>query len=99
MTITEIAIVEKPAIFIPLPSYSANRQVDNAKVLQDIGAADIILNNELNCDILKEKIDNLIYNKELLIEMGKKASTKRIDNVEDKIYNEIKNTIDKRRSK
>ena len=99
MTITEIAIVEKPAIFIPLPSYSANRQVDNAKVLQDIGAADIILNNELNCYILKEKINNLIFNKELLIEMGKKASTKRIDNVEDKIYNEIKNTIDKRRSK
>ena len=97
MTITEIAIVGKPAIFIPLPSHSANRQVDNAKVLQSIGAADIILNNDLNCDVLKEKIDNIIFDKELLIEMGKKASTKKIEDVDEKIYNEIKNTVEKRR--
>ena len=32
MTITEIALVGKPAIFIPLPSNSANRQIDNANV-------------------------------------------------------------------
>ena len=48
MTITEISLVGKPAIFIPLPSMSANRQVDNAKVLEKLGAAKIILNEEVN---------------------------------------------------
>ena len=32
MTVTEISIVGKPAIFIPLPSKMANRQEDNALV-------------------------------------------------------------------
>ena len=47
MTITEVSIVGKPAIFIPLPSMSANRQEDNALVLKKIGAAKMILNNEV----------------------------------------------------
>ena len=45
MTITEISIVGKPAIFIPLPSNLANRQEDNARVFEKNGAAKIILNN------------------------------------------------------
>ena len=48
MTITEVSIVGKPAIFIPHPAMSANRQEDNALVLKKIGAAKIILNNEVN---------------------------------------------------
>ena len=99
MTITEIAIVGRPAIFVPLPSHSANRQVDNAKVLEEIGAAKIILNDELNANILSNMIDELISDLDELKEMGKRANTKQIKDVEEKIYNEIKLTIDKRRSK
>ena len=99
MTITEIAIVGRPAIFVPLPSRSANRQVDNAKVLEEIGAAKIILNDELNANILSNMIDELISDLDELKEMGKRANTKQIKDVEEKIYNEIKLTIDKRRSK
>ena len=36
MTITELAIVQKPAIFIPLPSVGANRQEDNAGLLKNL---------------------------------------------------------------
>ena len=48
MTITEISIVGKPAIFIPLPNVSNNHQEYNAKVLANVDAAKIISNNELN---------------------------------------------------
>lgn len=98
MTITELSIVGKPAIFVPLPSKSANRQVNNAKVLKDIGAAEIILDNELSCYNLKDTINSLIFDKEKLQKMGIQANTKEIKDVEEKIYNEIKNTIEKKRS-
>lgn len=93
MTITEIAIVEKPAIFIPLPSMSANRQEDNARVLEKLGAAKIILNNELNSDILSKEIDSVIKDEDLLFEMGEKAGKIAPNNVEEKIYQEIKQIL------
>lgn len=89
MTITEISIVGKPAIFIPLPSVSANRQEDNALVLKKIGAAKIILNNEVNGENLSKEIDEIIVDKRECIEMGKRASTIAPSRVEEKIYNEI----------
>lgn len=95
MTITEISIVGKPAIFIPLPSISANRQEDNALVLKKIGAAKMILNNELNSTNLAEEIDDIIYDKLELEEMGKMANTIAPSNVEDKIFDEIKKVMHK----
>lgn len=93
MTITEIAIVEKPAIFIPLPSVRANRQEDNARVLEKLNAAKVILNSEVNNKILNEYIKEMISNKENLIKMGKNASSIAVKDVEEKIYDEIKKVI------
>jgi UDP-N-acetylglucosamine--N-acetylmuramyl-(pentapeptide) pyrophosphoryl-undecaprenol N-acetylglucosamine transferase len=93
MTITEISIVGKPAIFIPLPSKMANRQEDNAKVLEKIGAAKMISNEVVNFQNLSETIDSIIQDRVLLDEMGKKSATLAPQNVEDKIYKEIKSII------
>ncbi len=93
MTITEIAIVGKPAIFVPLPSMSANRQEDNAMVLEKIGAAKIILNKDIAGDILSENIEDIIENKTELEEMGRLANSIAPSNVEDKIYEEIKKVL------
>lgn len=89
MTITEISIVGKPAIFVPLPSMSANRQEDNAMVLKKIGAAKIILNNEITGDRLSEEIDDIIFEHQELEDMGKVANSIAPSNVEEKIYSEI----------
>ncbi len=97
MTITEIAIVEKPAIFIPLPSMSANRQEDNARVLEKLGAAKIILNDELNSEILAKEIDSIIKDEDLLFDMGEKAGQIAPYDVEEKIYNEIINVLKNRK--
>lgn len=95
MTITEIAIVGKPAIFIPLPSFSANRQEDNAMVLKKIGAAKIILNDDINSEILSKQIDEIIENKRELEEMGRLANSIAPSNVEEKIYEEILKVLNK----
>ena len=47
MTITEISNLGKPSILIPLPNVSGDHQLHNAKVLEKVGAAKIILNDEL----------------------------------------------------
>lgn len=89
MTITELAICSKPAIFIPLPSKSANRQEDNARVLEKLGAAKIILNNEINGEKLANAIDDIVNDKDKLIKMGELANQIAPENVEEKIYEEI----------
>jgi len=93
MTITEISLVGKPAIFIPLPSRSANRQVDNAKVLENLKAAKIILNEEVNSENLSKSIDELLQNPEELKQMGLRAKQIATYNVEEKIYEEIKKIV------
>ena len=95
MTITEISIVGKPAIFIPLPSMSANRQEDNALVLKKIGAAKIILNEKLTSENLASEINDIIYDEHELAEMGKIANTIAPSDVEEKIYQEIVELIKK----
>ena len=90
MTITEIANVGVPAIFIPFPFATENHQEYNAKVLENIGAAKIILDKNLTSNELNSTITNLVENKNALKDMGKKANQVAIQNVEEKIYKEIK---------
>lgn len=89
MTITELAICAKPAIFVPLPSRAANRQEDNARVLEKLGAAKIILNHELTGEKLSGEIDDIIKNRAKLEKMGKLANQIAPNHVEEKIYDEI----------
>lgn len=89
MTITEISNLGKPSILIPLPNVSGNHQLYNAKVLEDIGAAKIILNDELDVKILNSQIEEIVLNKNKEIEMCQNALNISTTNVEDKIYKEI----------
>lgn len=95
MTINEVSIVGKPAIFIPLPGVSQNHQEYNARVLEKIGAAKIILNKDLETIDLNKYIEDIIYNKDLLKQMGVKA--KQVSNTDalDIIYKEIKKVLHK----
>ncbi|MBR2587682.1 MAG: undecaprenyldiphospho-muramoylpentapeptide beta-N-acetylglucosaminyltransferase [Bacilli bacterium] len=93
MTITELAITCKPAIFIPLPSVGANRQEDNARVAEKLGAAEVILNSDLNSEKLSEMLVKLTANTKLLEQMGQKMNALEIKDVENKIYKEICSVI------
>lgn len=93
MTITEISVIEKPAIFIPFPYATENHQEYNARVLEKVGAAKIILDKDLNSEILENTIDQMICDKNKMEVMGKRAAEISIPNVEDKIYREIKSVL------
>ena len=90
MTITEVSTVGKPAIFIPFPYATENHQEYNARVLEGIGAARIILDNDLTTEKLNNEILEILENKKLQEQMGKLAEKSAIQNVEEKIYEEIK---------
>ena len=93
MTITEIANVGKPAIFIPFPFATENHQEYNAKVLEKIGAAKMILDKDLNAKKLNQTIENLVQDKKKLKQMGEKAKSISISQVEQKIYKEIRKVV------
>lgn len=93
MTITEIAITGKPAIFIPFPFATENHQEYNARVLVNEGAAKLILDKDLNANILSDTLNEMINDKNKLLEMGKNAEKVAINNVEDKIYDEIRKLV------
>lgn len=95
MTITEISNLAKPAIFIPFPFATENHQEYNARVLEKVGAAKIILDKNLNYKNLNDTIELMVENKEQLKEMGKKAGKIANTNVEENIYNEIRNILGK----
>lgn len=93
MTINEVSLVGKPAIFVPLPNVSQNHQEHNARALEKIGAAKIILNSELESIDLNKYIEEIIYNKGLLNQMGEKARSISNKDALEIIYKEIKETI------
>lgn len=95
MTITEISNLGKPSILIPLPNVSQDHQLYNAKVLENVGAAKIILNNELTKDNLNIEIEKIIKNPEQMKKMKEKALSKSVKNVQENIYKEISKVIKK----
>lgn len=70
MTVSEVAAVGKPAIFIPLPSAIDDHQTANARYLTDSGAGLLLMQKDLNATTLVEQIITVL---EQLESMGKKA--------------------------
>ena len=93
MTITEISNLGKPSILIPLPNVSGNHQLYNAKVLENVGAAKIILNDELDYKKLNSQIEEIVLNKDNEMQMSKNSLKVSTNNVEDRIYREIANLV------
>ena len=93
MTITEISNLGKPSILVPLPNVSHNHQLYNAKVLENVKAAEIILNDELDGEKLNKVITKIAESPEKMKEMGKNALKVSTTDVEKKIYEEIKKLV------
>ncbi|HAP75605.1 MAG TPA: UDP-N-acetylglucosamine--N-acetylmuramyl-(pentapeptide) pyrophosphoryl-undecaprenol N-acetylglucosamine transferase [Acidimicrobiaceae bacterium] len=55
-TIAELATVGAPAVVVPWPGASENHQVDNAKVLSDVGAAVLVEQQHLTVDRLDDEV-------------------------------------------
>ena len=62
MTISEVAAMGIPAIFIPLPSAIDDHQTANAKYLTDFGAAILVKQSDLTTENLAQQIEKLCEN-------------------------------------
>lgn len=58
--LSELAVCGKPAILVPFPYATDNHQEKNARVLEKMGAAKVVLDADLSCDRLTNSIERLI---------------------------------------
>ncbi len=89
LTVTELGIVGLPAILIPFPYAAENHQFFNAKTIEDAKAGVIIEEKELTAGILKNKIDELIRDKNKLNSMTNAAKKEEMKSAMEKIMIEI----------
>lgn len=61
-TVTEIALLGKPAIFIPLPWSAENEQSENARWLAEKGSAIILTQKDLTADKFVREVNNFHAN-------------------------------------
>ncbi len=59
-TVAELALLQKPAILIPLPGTSSDEQTRNARVLEDAGGAVVIEQSRLTPERLLSAIQELL---------------------------------------
>jgi UDP-N-acetylglucosamine--N-acetylmuramyl-(pentapeptide) pyrophosphoryl-undecaprenol N-acetylglucosamine transferase len=72
-TVAEITVAGKAAIFVPFPFAADDHQTQNALALTDLGAAEMIRQEELNGPALAKMIRGYMENRVLLTEMAAKA--------------------------
>lgn len=74
-TLAEISYLGKPSILIPLPSAANNHQAKNAEIYAKKNAAVVVSEKGLTPDNLKDIIERLMEDKELLKNLGDQAKS------------------------
>ena len=80
LTIGEITAIGLPAILIPYPYAAEQHQLLNARALEKMGAASVILDKDLNSELLAKEIKRIIEDKKLQTNM--KTAMKKFSNPE-----------------
>lgn len=74
-TLSELTLLKKPSIIIPLPKAANNHQMKNARVIEKHGACIIIEQSLLTKDLLLKTIKDLISDTEKLKNMSEKSAS------------------------
>lgn len=93
ITLAEISNLALASILIPKAYTAENHQEFNARLYQQNGASDMILESELNSDILYEKILNILNNENSLKLMGENAKKLANPKAKSDIVDEIEKLI------
>ncbi len=89
LTISELAIVGKPAILIPLPTAAANHQLHNARSYAGDGAAIVVEQDQLDTGALEDAIVRIIESTSLQEEMSSQAQKRAKPEATQKIVESI----------
>ena len=93
ITLSEIQALGKPAILIPSPNVAENHQYHNAMALVNNKAAEIIEEKDLTEELLIEKVDGLLQNKEKLAEYSQNSKKMAIIDANERIYSVIRQVL------
>lgn len=99
MTLTELAMMKKPAILIPSPNVTDNHQYKNAKALSDKGAAVLIEEKDLTRESIVEAVSKIYENEGLRRSMGEAIAAFANSEVNEQIYGAIKRTVESKAKK
>ncbi len=73
LTVSELAMAAKPAIFVPLPHAVDDHQTKNAQYLVSRGGAVLIKQNDLTSDVLAKQLSELFSEPQILQHMVQSA--------------------------
>lgn len=73
LTVSELAMAAKPAIFVPLPHAVDDHQTKNAMYLVECGAAKLIAQKEFNGTTLGQMLNSLFISDKVVQQMSKAA--------------------------
>ncbi|MBR4392331.1 MAG: undecaprenyldiphospho-muramoylpentapeptide beta-N-acetylglucosaminyltransferase [Bacteroidales bacterium] len=97
ISISELALVQKPVIFVPLPTAAEDHQTKNAQQLVDAGAAMMVRNDETEL-VLIPKLQELLRDKakqqQMKEHIAEFARPNAAEDIVDVIYKVIENKIE-----
>lgn len=94
MTLSELQASRLPALLIPYPHAAGDHQRHNAEVFTATGAAEILLHDELNADVIFSRISTLLSDQNKLAEMRKALAEMPVHNAAELIADELIRTAD-----
>jgi UDP-N-acetylglucosamine--N-acetylmuramyl-(pentapeptide) pyrophosphoryl-undecaprenol N-acetylglucosamine transferase len=86
-TIAELIAARKASLLVPFSKAADNHQLFNARELEKIRAAEVILEDEFTPQLLASKIFHFLNNKEEISQMEKNLASLRTDSAAEKISN------------
>ncbi|MEH7177270.1 undecaprenyldiphospho-muramoylpentapeptide beta-N-acetylglucosaminyltransferase [Neobacillus vireti] len=92
-TLAEITSLGIPSILIPSPYVTNNHQEKNARSLSDHGAAELLLEKDLNSKSLIQHIDKILLEDENLNAMKMKAKKLGVPDSADRLYKLMKQLV------
>ncbi len=61
-TVSELIVLQKPALLIPIPKTSANEQMENAIFFEKSGLGEVIEQKDLNPGVFLDKLNRMVKN-------------------------------------
>ncbi|MEH7353019.1 undecaprenyldiphospho-muramoylpentapeptide beta-N-acetylglucosaminyltransferase [Neobacillus drentensis] len=92
-SLAEITSLGIPSILVPSPYVTNNHQEKNARSLCDYGAAELLLEKDLNNKSLVYHIDRILLNKENLHDMKIKAKKMGVPDSASRLYSVMKQLV------
>lgn len=88
-TLAEVCAAGKPSLIVPSPYVADNHQEKNARLLERRGAAQVMLESEVDGPGLYRAIESLLADPDRLAQMGRKAKELAKTDASARIYREI----------